>query len=74
MHFGNTFDKAKAMPLSLSEIKITPSYVIRSKHKARKLQNHVYQTIFFVGTNAYTTGSTLPFVLIPQQIINIIRY
>jgi hypothetical protein len=42
MHFGNTSDKAKAMPLSLSEIKITPSYVIRSKYKARKLQNHVH--------------------------------
>jgi hypothetical protein len=42
MYFGNTSDKAKTMPLSLSEIKITPSYVIRLKHKARKLQNHVY--------------------------------
>jgi hypothetical protein len=53
------------MPLSLSEIKITPSYVIRSKHKARKLQNHVHQTEFSVRTNAYTTSSTLPFVSIP---------
>jgi hypothetical protein len=42
MYFGNTSDKAKIMSLSLSEIKITLSYVIRSKYKARKLQNHVY--------------------------------
>jgi hypothetical protein len=41
MYFENTSDKAEAMPLSLSKIKITP-YVICSKHKARKLQNHVY--------------------------------
>jgi hypothetical protein len=74
MHFGNTSDKAEAMPLSLSEIKITSSYVIRLKHKARKLQNHVHQTVFSVGTNAHATGSTLLFASIPQQIINIIRY
>jgi hypothetical protein len=37
MHFGNTSNKAEAMPLSLSEIKITLFYVIRSKHKAKTL-------------------------------------
>jgi hypothetical protein len=62
MHFRNTSDKAEAMPLSLSEIKITLFYVICLKHKARKLQNHVYQTVFSVGTNAYATGSILLFV------------
>jgi hypothetical protein len=62
------------MPLSLSEIKITLSYAIRLKHKARKSQNHVYQTLFSVGTNAYATGSTLLFASIPQQTINVIRY
>jgi hypothetical protein len=62
------------MPLSLLEIKITSSYIIRLKHKVRKLQNHVHQTVFSVGTNAYATSSILLFVLIPQQIINIIRY
>jgi hypothetical protein len=62
------------MPLSLSEIKITPSYVIRLKHKARKLQNHVHQTVFSIETNAYITNNILLFALISQQIINIIRY
>jgi hypothetical protein len=42
MYFGNTFNKAEAMPLSLLKIKITFSYVICLKHKARKLQNYVY--------------------------------
>ena len=69
---GNWEEIAVAMPLSLSEIKMTFSLFEISKHLEIKVRNHFYQYSFLVGTKAQANRSILSLESRLQKIINII--